>query len=220
MKRADGLRRHERGAQGHFRLVPNIRIESGLQAQRRWEAPSSIDGEEVRKFEQANYDGGTKFKSTWKPGYLYLTENRALFFQGANRVVDIPIIELESITIVTRDWIPGRTAEQLCLIQRSRNVKRTFHMRMTKPEEWKDGLEETLKEARSKEKEVLGLFQGGETADAIAVSKKVGLSIEYADYLCRRMRWMGDLEIVSPSTPGGYPVYRVPAKEPEEEEIG
>ncbi len=93
-------------------------------------------------------------------------------------------------------------------------------MRMTKPEGWKDALEETLKEARSKEKKVLGLFQGGETTDAIAVSKKVGFSIEYADYLCRRMRRMGDLEIVSPSAPGQYPVYRIPAKEPEEEESG
>ncbi len=220
MKRVDGLRSHERGAQGHFRLAPEIRIESGLERQRQWEAPSSIDGEEVLKFGQANYDGGTRFKSTWKPGFLYLTENRAIFFQGANRVVDIPVIELESITIVTRDWIPGRTAEQLCLIQRSRNVKRTFHMRMTKPEEWKDGLEETLKEAQSKEKEVQSLFQGGEAADAIVVSKKAGLSIEYADYLCKRMRRMGDLEIVSPSTPGGYPVYRIPVKEQEEEEIG
>ena len=220
MKRADGPRRHERGAQGRFRLAPDIKIESGLERQRQSEAPSSIDGEEVRKFGQANYDGGTRFKSTWKPGFLYLTENRALFFQGANRVVDIPVIELENITVVERDWIPGRTAEQLCLIQRSRNVKRTFHMRMTRPEGWKDALEETLKEAQSKEKEVLGLFQGGETADAIAVSKKVGLSIEYADYLCRRMRRMGDLEIVSPLAPGQYPVYRIPAKEPEEEEIG
>ncbi len=149
-RRIDAPRRHERGAQGRFRLAPEIKIESGLERQRQWEAPSSIDGEEVLKFGQANYDGGTRFKSTWKPGFLYLTENRALFFQGANRVVDIPVVELESIAIVTREWIPGRTAEQLCLIQRSRNVKRTFHMRMTKPEGWKDALEETLAEYADK----------------------------------------------------------------------
>ncbi|MFQ5840854.1 MAG: hypothetical protein ACE5I8_00340 [Thermodesulfobacteriota bacterium] len=57
------------------------------------------------------------------------------------------------------------------------------------------------------EKRVLGEFGVREKANAVTIGKKVMLSLQYADSICKRLHEMGYLEIVSS---GRFPVYMKP----------
>ena len=148
MRETSGSSDYPKRAQGCFRPAQEARIISGLEQQRQREAASSIDGERVRRFGQASFDGGTAFKSMWKPGVLYLTEQRLLFFQGSRRLVDVAIADLKQITVVRRNWVPGRTVDQICLMEQNTKRKRTFYMYLANPQPWKDALDKALDERR------------------------------------------------------------------------
>lgn len=127
----------KREGQGYFNLAEEIKILSGLEKQRELAAPSSIGGEKVLKFGQGAYDGGTPFKSVWKPGYLYLTDRRLLFFQGDNKIADISLSSLKRIMIVERKWIPAKVVSQLCLIEENERRRRVHYISIKRLEQWK-----------------------------------------------------------------------------------
>ena len=60
------------------------------------------------------------------------------------------------------------------------------------------------------EKEILDLFKGVDKANAVRMSKKVALSMDYIQTLCNSLEARGLLRVV---TPGRWPVYRANGKE-------
>lgn len=130
--------------QGYFNLAEDLKIKSGLDKHRESKAPSLIEGEKVLTFAQAAYDGGSPFKSIWKPGYLYLTKSRLFFFQGSKEVFKIPLNCLKKIMVIERDWIPGRIVEQLFLTEENNQRKKVFYIHLKKPHYWKETIEDLM----------------------------------------------------------------------------
>ncbi len=127
--------------QGRFNFAEDSRVMSAVDQLRDRNAPSVIDGEGVVKRSQAAFGGGNAAHSTWKMGSLYLTEKKLVFFQGNNRLFDIPLDCIYGVRVLERDWIPGRLVKQLCIIKNSGDRKRKFYVWSRKPEEWKEAIE-------------------------------------------------------------------------------
>ena len=130
--------------QGRFNFAEDSKIMSAMDQLRDRNAPSVIDGEGVVKRSQAAFDGGNAAHSTWKMGSLYLTEKKLVFFQGNNRLFDIPLDCIDGVSVLERNWIPGRLVKQLCIIKNSGDRKRKFYVWARKPEEWKEAIEGCL----------------------------------------------------------------------------
>jgi len=131
---------------GRFNPQAQLRLRSGLEMQREMEMPSDIEGEDVIMAGQASYQDGMVTRANWKPGYLYLTKERLIFLQGANKLFEISLSSLKDISIVQRDWVPKKKVEQLQLIQQSDSFKRVFFLFAGNLEEWKKAIELSKKE--------------------------------------------------------------------------
>jgi len=130
--------------QGRFNLAEDSKIMSAIDQLRDRNAPSVIDGEEVIKRGQAAFDGGSAAHSTWKMGSLYLTEKKLVFFQGNNRLFDIPLDCIDGVSVLERGWIPGRLVKQLCIIKNLADRKTKLYVWARKPEQWKEAVEGCL----------------------------------------------------------------------------
>jgi len=126
---------------GHFNPQIQLRLRSGLEMHRQMEMPSDIEGEEVIKASQASYQDGMVTRANWKPGYLYLTKERLIFMQGANKLFEVLLNSLEDISIVQRDWVPKKKVQQLQIIQKTGSVKRVLYFFARNLEEWKKAIE-------------------------------------------------------------------------------
>jgi len=128
---------------GYGRLNPQaqLRLRSGLEMHREMQMPSHIEGEDIIMAGQASYQDGMRTRANWKPGYLYLTRERLIFMQGANKVFEVLLSSLKDISIVQRDWVPKKKVGQLQLIQKADSVKRVFHLFARKLKEWKKAIE-------------------------------------------------------------------------------
>lgn len=122
--------------QGKFNLERDIRIKSAVEMIRDRQIPEEIDGEKVLIYEQAAYDASNLARSTWKMGFLYLSEKKLVFFQGQTKIFEIFIDSLKSISIVERNWIPGKMIEQLRLTQETEGMKRNFYLSVKNTEQW------------------------------------------------------------------------------------
>lgn len=131
--------------QGRFKTAEDSRIMSALDMIRDQKAPSVIDGEKVLKHSQAAYDGGHVLRSSWKMGQLFLTKDKLTFFQGNNRLLEISLDSLNEISLIDRNWIPGKIVKQLRIIQDGKERKRKFYFSMKRTEDWKEAIEKCLK---------------------------------------------------------------------------
>ena len=130
----------------HFNPQTQLRLRSGLEMHREMEMPSDIEGEDVIMAGQASYQAGMRStRSNWKPGYLYLTKERLIFLQGANKLFEISLNSLKDTSIVLRDWVPKKKVEQLQLLQQSDSFKRVFFLFAGNLEEWKKTIELSAK---------------------------------------------------------------------------
>jgi len=126
---------------GRLNQAAQLRLRSGLEMHREMRMPSHIEGEDIIMAGQASYQDGMRTRANWKPGYLYLTKERLIFMQGANKVFEVLLSSLENISIVQRDWVPKKKVEQLQLIQKADSVKRVFCLFARKLKEWKKAIE-------------------------------------------------------------------------------
>lgn len=136
--------------QGKFNLERDIKIKSAVEMIRDQHVPEEIDGERVLIYEQAAYDAGNLARSSWKMGFLYLAEKKLVFFQGQNRIFEIFIDSLRSISIVERNWIPGKMIEQLRLIQEAEGKKRNFYLSVKNPDLWRKNIEAVKQKTKGK----------------------------------------------------------------------
>jgi len=132
--------------QGRFNLEKDSKIRSGLEILRELDLPSEIEGEKVLAHNQAAYDAGSISRSSWKMGFLYLTGTRLIFTQGPNTLFCVPIDFLSGVTIVSRNWIPGKLVEQLRLIRKSDGQKSTFYLSVKEPEGWAKAIKKVKKD--------------------------------------------------------------------------
>lgn len=130
--------------QGHFSLAEDNRITSAVEQTRQQNAPKTVDGDKVIKYSQAAFDGGNALRSTWKMGSLFLTEKKLIFLQGQNRIFESDLNPIVDISIIDRDWIPGRMVEQVCLIRKRGDLKRHFYFHIKKPQSWKEAIEKQI----------------------------------------------------------------------------
>ena len=126
---------------GRFNPQTELRLRSGLEKHREMEMPSDIEGEDVIMSGQASYQDGMVTRANWKPGYLYLTKDRLIFMQGANKLFEVLLNSLENILIVQRDWVPKKKVEQLQLIQENDSKSRAFYLFARNLEKWKKAIE-------------------------------------------------------------------------------
>ncbi len=126
---------------GRFNPQTQLRLRSGLEIHREMEMPSDIEGEDVIMSGQASYQDGMVTRANWKPGYLYLTKERLIFLQGANKLFEISLNSLKDTSIVLRDWVPKKKVEQLQLMQQSDSLKRVFFLFARNLKEWKKTIE-------------------------------------------------------------------------------
>lgn len=126
---------------GRLNQAAQLRLRSGLEMHREMRMPSHIEGEDIIMAGQASYQDGMRTRANWKPGYLYLTRERLMFMQGANKVFEVLLSSLENISIVQRDWVPKKKVEQLQFIQKADSVNRVFYLFARKLKEWKKAIE-------------------------------------------------------------------------------
>ncbi|MDP8214998.1 MAG: hypothetical protein P9M10_07390 [Candidatus Euphemobacter frigidus] len=103
--------------------------------------PKEIDGEKVIAHGQAAYDAGSISRSSWKMGFLYLTATRLVFVQGQNRLFEIPLDCLGSLQAVDRNWVPGKSVQQIQLIEESDGQKSLIFLSAKDPQEWIKSIE-------------------------------------------------------------------------------
>ncbi|MFZ6016850.1 MAG: hypothetical protein ACOYU0_04395 [Nitrospirota bacterium] len=133
--------------QARFKLEKDTKIRSGLDMVRNLRAPSTIEGEKVLAHGQAAYDAGGISRSSWKMGFLYLTPIKLIFTQGENRLFEIPLCSLNEIQIVSRNWVPGKLVQQLCLIKELEGGKRTFYLYVKESGKWLEAIETAKRES-------------------------------------------------------------------------
>ena len=115
-------------------------IRSSLEKHRESLGPPVIDGETYLVFQQASLDGGNNMFASWKPGYLYLTATRLLFYQGPNKLFELPTGKVRGAEIVERRWISKKTCPQLAVRQETPRGESTIHLRVDDLEGWRDRL--------------------------------------------------------------------------------
>lgn len=133
--------------QGRFNLEKDSKIRSGLDMVRELNCPKEIEGEKVLAHGQAAYDAGSISRSSWKMGFLYLTGTRLIFTQGKNRLFEIPFSLLNGHEIVSRNWVPGKSVQQLHLIKELNGKKSNFYLSVKEPQEWLRAIETVKKES-------------------------------------------------------------------------
>lgn len=132
--------------QGRFKTAENNKVMSIIDTMRDQNASSTIDGEKVLKHSQAAYDGGNAVRSSWKIGTLYLTEKKLIFLQGQNSFLfTLSLDSLNGADVIERNWIPGKTVKQLCVVQNREDRKRKFYISVKKTEVWKEVIDGCLK---------------------------------------------------------------------------
>lgn len=109
---------------------------SSLDALRKLEEPAYIDGEELIQREQASYDVGGAFSSSWKLGRLCLTEKSVCFEQAGRIIFKIPLSRIHEVSVLERPWILGKMIKQLCIIPKAGAGKRAYYIGVSKPDEW------------------------------------------------------------------------------------
>ena len=132
--------------QGRFNLEKDAKIRSGLDMVRELELPLEIEGEKVLAHGQAAYDAGSISRSSWKMGFLYLTGTRLIFTQGQNKLFSIPIDLLSGLKIVDRNWVPGKSVQQLRLIKNLDGQKSIFYLSVKEPEKWAKTIKKVKKD--------------------------------------------------------------------------
>lgn len=128
-------------------------LKSALERHRESLGPPVIDGERYTRREQASWDGGNKMFPSWKPGYLYLCPTRLLFYQGANKLWEVPIAVIRGAGIVERRWISKKTCPQLAVQRATAGGERAFHLRIEDIEIWQDRLQALIRTADGAEAE-------------------------------------------------------------------
>lgn len=83
-------------------------------------------------------------RACWKPGYLYLTATRVLFYQGPNKLFELPTARIRSVGIVERRWVSRKTCPQLAVRQASSRGESTIHLRTEDLEAWRGRLLELI----------------------------------------------------------------------------
>ena len=131
----------KRTGSGRFNPHTELKLRSGLEKHREMEMLADIEGEDVIMSGQASYQNGMVTRANWKPGYLYLTRDRLIFMQGANKLFDLSLKSLKEISNVQRDWVPNRKVEQLQLIRENDSKSRVFYLFARNLEEWKKAIE-------------------------------------------------------------------------------
>ena len=116
-------------------------LRSALEKHRESLGPPVIDGERYLRREQASWDGGNKMFPSWKPGYLYLCPTRLLFYQGPNKLWEVPIAVIRGVGIVERRWISKKTCPQLAVRRATDQGESTIHLRIEDIESWRDRLQ-------------------------------------------------------------------------------
>ena len=132
--------------QGRFKLERDSKIRRGLDMARDLNLPSEIEGEKVLVHGQAAYDAGSISRSSWKMGFLYLTGTKLIFTQGGNRLFEFPLGSLDGLQIISRNWVPGKAVQQLCLVKKTEGGKKTFYLSVKEPKKWVDSIEAAKKE--------------------------------------------------------------------------
>ena len=132
--------------QGSFNLAEDNRIDSAVDLARQQRAPKTVDGDRVVKYAQVAFDGGNALRSTWKMGSLFLTEKKLVFFQGQNRIFESDLGSIVGISIIDRDWIPGKVVEQICLTRKKTDLKRRFYFHIKKSQSWKEEIERLVEQ--------------------------------------------------------------------------
>ena len=132
--------------QGHFNLAEDNRIASAVEQARQQKAPKTVDGDKVIKYAQVAFDGGNALRSTWKMGSLFLTEKKLIFFQGENRIFETDLGSIVEISIIDRNWIPGKVVEQVCLTRKKTDLKRRFYFHMKKSQSWTQEIERLVEQ--------------------------------------------------------------------------
>ena len=105
-----------------------------------------IDGERTVARTQASVDAGNLVFALWKPGILYLTQTRLLFYQGDNPFFRLLLSTIEEIKVVERRWVSKKTCQQLELRTEPKKGARTIHLRIEPLERWNEWLEQRVKE--------------------------------------------------------------------------
>ena len=121
------------------------RIGSSLEQFRASIRPPVIDGEKFVARTQASFDGGNLMFASWKPGSLYLTPTRLLFYQGDNQLFELPLADIKGVAVVTARWVSKKTCEQLELRKETEKGVRKFRLRIEALQKWKRLIEERLK---------------------------------------------------------------------------
>lgn len=127
--------------QGRFNLGKDTKVRSGLEMLREMNLPSEIEGEKVLAHGQAAYDAGSISRSSWKMGFLHLTAIKLIFAQRDNSLFGIPLDSLTGLEIVNRNWVPGKSVQQLRLIKESDGKKNTYYLSVKDPGEWIKSIE-------------------------------------------------------------------------------
>ena len=104
-----------------------------------------IDGERFLARTQASFDAGGRMFASWKPGFLYLTPTRILFYQGENQLFALPLASIKGVEVVTARWVSKKTCEQLQLRRETEKGARTVRLRIEALEKWKGLVEQELR---------------------------------------------------------------------------
>ena len=105
-----------------------------------------IDGEKFLARTQASLDGGNRMFASWKPGFLYLTPTRLLFYQGDNQLFELPLAGMKGVELITARWVSKKTCEQLQLRTETEKGAGTVRLRIEALERWKGLIEQRMKE--------------------------------------------------------------------------
>jgi len=131
--------------QGRFNLERDSAIRSGLEILRELNLPAEIRSEKVLAHGQAAYDAGSISRSSWKMGYLYLTGTSLIFTQGPNTLFRIPVDLLTGLKIIGRNWVPGKSVDQLRLTKKLDGRESVFYLSVNEPEKWAKAIRKTKK---------------------------------------------------------------------------
>jgi len=116
-------------------------LKSSLEKYRESLGPPVIDGERHIQHQQASLDGGNKMFASWKPGYLYLTATRLLFYQGSNKLLELPTASIRGVGIVEGRWVSKKTCPQLAVRRATARGESIIHLRVDDLEAWRDRLQ-------------------------------------------------------------------------------
>jgi len=124
------------------------RIGSSLEKFRESIRSPFIDGERFAARTQASLDGGNLMHASWKPGFLYLTPTRLLFYQGDNQLFELPLASIKGVEVVTARWVSKKTCEQLELRKKTEKGTRIIRLRIEALQRWKGLIEEASQNLR------------------------------------------------------------------------